>query len=239
MSFARARHRAVLNVAFQVILTSGVMATVACTVFVEIFPGAGVTSRKIPDHWMQGSSLVLSTVICVPIFLAVLFFFSRKHKACAPARILGLRGGRNGPTWTWALAILPLLGLYETINWSSGGPLVDDWMIAIFSSASSRPALFLAVVFLAPVGEELLFRGLLLGGLEGTSSRRRVVAVVLTSLAWSVLHLQYDLRELLFVFVLGLLLGTSRLRTGSIWPAMAMHSVNNAFALLMCWWVLQ
>ncbi|NNJ86844.1 MAG: CPBP family intramembrane metalloprotease [Akkermansiaceae bacterium] len=46
------------------------------------------------------------------------------------------------------------------------------------------------------------------------------------------MHVQYDIVVLSWLFILGLLIGYARHRTGSIWVPIAMHAFNNAMASL-------
>jgi hypothetical protein len=58
-----------------------------------------------------------------------------------------------------------------------------------------------------------------------------VGAVVITSALWTAIHFQYDLYVMGNIFLLGLLIGAARLKTGSIGVPYAMHAVNNLMAL--------
>ena len=89
--------------------------------------------------------------------------------------------------------------------------------------------LFAVVVLLiAPVGEELVFRGFLWSALEQGSSRW--IAWILTSLLFALYH--GDPLHILAVLPLGLILGWLRMVSGSIWPSIAVHFGNNAMAVL-------
>lgn len=55
-------------------------------------------------------------------------------------------------------------------------------------------------------------------------------AIVLSSLIWAPLHLQYDLYGILMVLVLGLLFGYARLKTNSVYIPIAMHALMNFIA---------
>jgi len=89
----------------------------------------------------------------------------------------------------------------------------------------------LSVVVGASVTEELYFRGLLQGQLAIRFAR--AAAVVGSAGAFGLVHFQPDAFPTLFA--LGLILGLLRLRTGSIWPPIALHAANNglAFAYLL------
>jgi uncharacterized protein len=88
-----------------------------------------------------------------------------------------------------------------------------------------------AVVFAAigPFGEELYFRGLLVGALGGG-----LPAVLAQAAVFSAVHLIAP--ALLLLFLDGLILGLIRLRTSSIWPGFIVHAINNAAALALAVW---
>ena len=52
-------------------------------------------------------------------------------------------------------------------------------------------------------------------------------AILLSSLAWTSLHLQYDWFFFGEVFSIGLLLGYLRYRTNSTWLTIVLHGMNN------------
>jgi hypothetical protein len=90
---------------------------------------------------------------------------------------------------------------------------------------------WIGVIIFAPAFEEVFFRGFLFEGFR--YSRIGVVgAIVLTSLIWAALHMQYDPFEMFLVFLMGLLLGILRYKTGSLWSPLLMHSLNNLAATI-------
>ncbi|MFO1081380.1 MAG: type II CAAX endopeptidase family protein [Reyranellaceae bacterium] len=93
------------------------------------------------------------------------------------------------------------------------------------------PALFVAALAimagLAPLAEELVFRGLLYGWLAGLWGTR--VAWLISSLAFAAAHV--ELAHVLLVLPLGLWLGWLRRRSGSLWPSLVAHMLNNALAV--------
>jgi hypothetical protein len=78
----------------------------------------------------------------------------------------------------------------------------------------------------APVFEELFFRGFLLAGFA-SSFLRPAGAVLVTSASWALIHLQYDLYGMVTIFVLGLLLGAARLASGSVLLTIGLHAFSN------------
>jgi membrane protease YdiL (CAAX protease family) len=95
-----------------------------------------------------------------------------------------------------------------------------------------RIALAVLAVSVAPVAEELLFRGVLLSALIPRFGLR--VAAMSSAAAFAAIHLPglgwhwYALPQLL---LLGLALVWLRVRGRSLWPAVLAHGVHNALAL--------
>jgi len=80
---------------------------------------------------------------------------------------------------------------------------------------------------LAPVAEELVFRGLLYGWLAGRWSN--LVAFIVSSLAFAAAHTEP--LHILMVLPLGLWFGWLRWRTGSLVPTIVAHIINNTIAV--------
>lgn len=80
---------------------------------------------------------------------------------------------------------------------------------------------------LAPITEELVFRGLLYGWLAGRWNN--LVAFVLSSLAFAAAHTEP--LHILLVLPLGFWFGWLRWRTGSLVPTIVAHIINNTIAV--------
>ena len=93
----------------------------------------------------------------------------------------------------------------------------------------SYMVVFLSLAIVAPVGEELLFRGYLWAVLRKVLSPMWTLA--LTTIAFALFHMEP-------IHILGLLptalyLGWLRMRTGSIKLCIFVHAVNNGFAVIL------
>ncbi|MBQ4854147.1 CPBP family intramembrane metalloprotease [Rhodanobacter sp. B2A1Ga4] len=132
----------------------------------------------------------------------------------------------------------PFLGAVLT-QWLAHGHTVtqDIRQIGGNTPPGLRLPLVLVVVCVGPLVEELLFRGVLLSALM-----KRVHvgwAVAGSSLLFALVHLpglQYQWYALPNLILLALLLAGLRLRSGSIWPAVLAHGVNNLLAVA-AWFV--
>ena len=119
--------------------------------------------------------------------------------------------------------------------------------LAVISAALSMPArpdvvqalIWTAVFALAVgVGEEALFRGLLMGTLRARHSAGR--ALVISSAVFAVAHAGNALwgqsplltaQQVGFTFAIGALFGAIALQTASLWPAILLHAVWDAYAI--------
>lgn len=88
----------------------------------------------------------------------------------------------------------------------------------------------LLVVLLAPIIEEILFRGFLQKFLE-ESWRDVTRAILITSLFFALIH--FNPYWIIQIYFLGLALGYLAWYTGSIIPPIILHTFNNAYALTL------
>ena len=110
-------------------------------------------------------------------------------------------------------------------------------MASAYETARSLPILWVAIVLAAPLMEEAFFRGFLFQGMQ-QSRIGPAGATLITSVLWAGTHVQYDAYDIGTIFVLGLVLGAARWRTGSIYTPTLMHLINNALAMANAAWYL-
>ena len=134
--------------------------------------------------------------------------------------------------WLMIMPLVLLIGWIMTqVVGDQGGsnPLLD----LVLSSKEVIPLLILLIttVILAPIFEELIFRGILLPVLAGKMGK--IGGVVISALIFALAHLSVG--ELPPLFVLGIGLGVMRLSSGRLFPCALMHSLWNGvtFASLL------
>ena len=130
------------------------------------------------------------------------------------------------------VALIPI-GLLNSIY---GGTAEQDVVkTADHATGWQVPALALAIVLLAPLTEELLFRGTLLRSLL-----RRVsptVAVLLSAVAWGLVHALGDpsvgtMIALPAIVLLGIVAGQQAVRTGNLSRSILLHVGFNALSVV-------
>lgn len=87
---------------------------------------------------------------------------------------------------------------------------------------------FVALVIIAPLAEEIIFRGFLYRALK--SKARPVVAAIIASVIFGLAHLQWNVG--VDTFVLSLFLIWVYEKTGTLWSAFALHALKNLIAFV-------
>jgi hypothetical protein len=155
--------------------------------------------------------------------LAVIVAVAPLGKAAFPA--LGLRPAN------WKYPVFGALGtLFLSVAVSQIGiePQGMKQVIEVVREPHELILSLLLLSFLAPIVEELVFRGLLYGWVTGRWGS--TAGLVVSSLAFALAH--WEPAHIILVLPLGFLFGWLRRRTDSLLPSLFSHIVNNGFALL-------
>lgn len=171
----------------------------------------------------------LAELVAAPVTIGFVFLLAWARKGPPVRDYLALRPASRSTTLRWLLYTALLLAALDRASVLAGYPVVPDWMKEIYRTAHFPMLLFFAIVVLAPVFEELLFRGFVFEGLR--RSRLGVTGtIVLASAAWACVHLQYEWFYVGQIFGLGVLLGVARAQADSVVLPILMHSVSNGIA---------
>ena len=113
----------------------------------------------------------------------------------------------------------------------------SDFVDPLYESVSSVWLLVLAMVVVAPLYEELIFRGLLWSAIaeqfEGRDSgvRGAVIASTITSFIFAFIHFQYGIYEISTIVVLALIFCYARFKSSSLLLPILLHMLNNGAAM--------
>ena len=141
-----------------------------------------------------------------------------------------------GAWWTVLMMWAALIGIGYLLAWllaslGVNGETAQTRMVAAMAEGGAElggPMLsLLLMAFIAPVFEELVFRGLLLGGLSRHISFGWANTV--QALLFAAIH--DDPPRFVYYFAMGLFGGWLVKRTGSLGPAIALHVLNNTVAV--------
>jgi len=106
---------------------------------------------------------------------------------------------------------------------------IPEMMTEQFSALSHwHPALFLTIAILAPVLEELIFRGIILDGFLQRYPPWK--AIIWSSVIFGIAH--FNPWQFISAFALGMIIGWLYWKTRSLGPAIFIHFFNNAGAYI-------
>ena len=147
---------------------------------------------------------------------------------------LGLGRPRGRYIVLGLLALVLSLGMTFAAAWGFGLKLTGAAQgPSVFAPAAYALVLrWVASIVVAPLWEELLFRGFLYRGLA--ESRLGVKgAIAVTALLWALVHANRTWSGIAEMTICGLLYGWIRWRTGSTLTVIVVHTLNNAVLLLI------
>ena len=107
---------------------------------------------------------------------------------------------------------------------------LPDNMKDVFEQMMNSPLGIISIVVMAPLVEELLFRGAIQGHLM-RKWKMPYLGIVVSSLIFGVVH--GNPAQIPFAFVVGMALGWMYYLTGSLIPGMLMHFINNGSSVLL------
>jgi uncharacterized protein len=168
------------------------------------------------------------------VAVALTLLASRSHGA--PARDVLALGGAPGRWRAYASAIVAIVVLQAVLTAVQQFLLRHDLLTDVrplvgIVTGSYWPLAAAVMAVGAPLSEELLFRGFLLGALTQTRLGFAGAALISTA-AWTALHGGYTLIGLADVFANGLLFCWLLWRTGSLRVVIFCHAVYNGAIVL-------
>lgn len=190
-----------------------------------------IVSLKYPNIFGQYGAYVnfgLGVIIKFIIILLLLKWFSNKdywevknsttvltckHFLFAAAAVIGYR-------------LIYDNTLYYYVSEMEMNPMVKK----AFEEMAKYPLVMIAsVVIVAPIYEEVLFRGIILNGMS--KKYNPVIAVLLSALFFALMHM--NLIQGINTFLLAIILGSIYIKTGSIYLSIFLHFVNNSLSFFI------
>lgn len=188
--------------------------------------------------WQQAAMLLVGLVFILAALLPPWLNTRRVYAQDFPAP-KGLPGWRMGMVLAMAVLIQIVVALFEALapNARAASEQVAQ-SLELGQGIWSDVIIVLAVAVMAPLSEELLFRGLFFRSLRDGLARwmplciSGSVGIVLSSLLFTVMHVgDGQVTQWPALFVMGVLLALTYEWTGSLLAPMLVHALNNTFAL--------
>ncbi len=187
-------------------------------------PGAvmGDPSR-FGETLLQGfDPLVPTALSSVAVLLSIYFINRWRWREKGFLRIQ--KGAAASLAFCTALGILGNAALNVIMNLLDVARFFPDYDAMMEMAMGGSPLfLVLAVVILAPLVEELIFRGLVMGHL--LTKMKRPYAIALSSVIFGLIHL--NPLQILYAALMGALLALIYVRAGTIWAAIFAHAGFN------------
>lgn len=137
----------------------------------------------------------------------------------------------SGPWMVMLWSVVAALGAVVPSVWMQElMPELPNWLENELSMMLGEPGGYFVLALLAPVAEEVVFRGAILRALL-QGSMRPWVAIAVSALLFALIH--GNPAQMPHAFLCGLLLGWMYWRTGSIAPGVVYHWANNTVAFVV------
>ena len=130
---------------------------------------------------------------------------------------------------TIGLSIPLILAGMIFINLCSEFLGLPDMMQDTFRAMSRNVFGIISIAIMAPLVEELLFRGAIQGHLQ-RKGMKPMYAILIASAVFGIVHMNPI--QIPFAFAIGLIFGWLYYRTGSVVPGMIGHFINNSIATI-------
>ncbi len=186
------------------------------------------SAESLKAFTMSGLFVSVSSVVMLPVGFAYLVLITHL-RGWRPAEYLALNRSTARQTVFWLAVMAAYMVISDTVTILLGRDVVPPFMVDVCKTAGFMPLLVLAVVLVAPLFEEVVFRGFMYRGIAA-SRLGPAGAISIATILWSLLHVQYDSYGIAYILVCGVLLGLARYGTGSVVPPILMHMLNNAGA---------
>lgn len=179
------------------------------------------------------NTIVVAIMYGLAIFLVIGLPWVVKRRGTNRAQ-LGLQRLLRWSDFLWSLGGFVVYIILSILVTTLGGLLLtfvdfsqtQDTGFSQIASQFEYIVAFISLVIVAPIAEEILFRGYLFGKL-----RKYIpvwASIILTSLLFAAVHGQWNVG--LDVFALSIVLCVLRLMTGSLWSSILLHMLKNGIA---------
>lgn len=179
---------------------------------------------------------ILSYVLAIVLIIWLPPKIFKKKITLSSRESLGLKGL---PTWTdiglspvgYVVSILIAMGLTALFNlmpWFDANE-AQNLGYSPYMIGAERGIAFVLLAVVAPIAEEIVFRGFLYGKLRVTVPKW--LAILITSLVFGLVHMQWNVG--ITVFAMSVVNCTLREVTGTIYAGMLVHMINNGVAFFL------
>lgn len=187
----------------------------------------------VDDPGESPSAIIVGTLLLDGSLVAVALLFASFVRRPKPWHF-GLRRTRFWPAVGWAALGMFSFYVFAAVYAAAVQPDVEQTVAEDLGAEESTIGLIAAgfmIICVAPFAEEFFFRGFFYGALR--TRFPIAVAAIIDGLVFGLIHFEGGTDGLLIVpplAVLGVVFCLVYERTGSLYPVVALHSINNSIA---------
>ena len=212
------------------------IAYVLVFLFIQVIAELGtLTVESLIQHETLGKIDPIGTIIAAVIFSLVTIALFVWMKWATVSKDFVMTRPWDLLFWCFIAAlgvIIPSTFLQEQMpEWPDAIQRYIDETAQQMVGIMNTPGGYAVICLLAPIAEELVFRGAVLRKLLEWKPECRWLMITLSALLFALAHM--NPAQLLHPFLIGLLLGWLYERTGSIVPGIIFHWANNTVAYLL------
>ena len=179
----------------------------------------------------NGDAISFAEIPAALFGIYLVWLFSKFRKLDSVTNYLQLHLPSLSTLFQW-IGVMVFIIIFMEVSYNLLERNTPDFMTELYSSTSNLPLLWFAVVIAAPFFEEFLFRGYLFEGIKQTVVGN-IGTILITSVSWAIIHLQYESIEIFSIFLIGIILGIAKLKSKSLYIPIAMHMLMNLTASVL------
>ncbi len=184
-----------------------------------------------PQAWFADGDVICLFTLLMALFTLPIVAVATQNKANRSEYLALSRPFSITEFRPWFLITGGFIATWWLIN-SLLGVETPQSMQLIYETTDYVLLSLLAICVVAPLFEEVVFRGFLFSRFRHTYLGQSG-ALLFTSVIFTMIHGQYQGIELLMIFSLAVLLGVCRIKTGNVKNCIAIHMLNNAVAMFV------
>lgn len=125
------------------------------------------------------------------------------------------------------MSVIQMICSFAVEKIGLGSDVTDALGLFNYSGKLASVLIFVQIAILPAIFEELFIRKGVMGILKNKGA---IFATIVSSIVFATIHL--NISQFMFAFLVGILFGIVRTKTGKMYPTMILHLINNGFAVI-------
>jgi len=208
---------------------AGVLITLAAREF-ALNPDLGILT-VVTNLAQNGFLISMAVIVSGIVGVVMVIVFVKARQRASIREYLALNPLTQRQALINLAVVAGLIALMELVSSATGQSPDTGFNLKVYQTADPLALLWIAFIIFAPAFEEVFFRGFLFVGWL-RSRLGSIGTIAITSALWALLHIQYNVYGMVQILIIGIVLGITRYKTGSLWSPLLMHFVLNLAAMI-------